>query len=973
MNKFFKFSLLITAVLCMGSCSKAKYAYETVEDDPLDTKVYTLDNGLKIFMTVNKEQPRIQTYIAVHAGGKDDPAESTGLAHYLEHLMFKGTKSFGTWNYDKEQVELLKIDSLYEVYNKTTDAAARKAIYHQIDSVSYEASRYAIPNEYDKLMATIGADGTNAYTSEDVTCYTEDIPSNQIENWARVQSDRFQNMVIRLFHTELEAVYEEKNISMANDQRKIIEAIGQALYPNHPYGTQTVIGEQEHLKNPSIVNIRKYFENFYRPNNVAICLSGDFDPDEVVDIIQKYFGEWKPNDNIVRKEVKEQPAIDAPIVKDVVGEDAENVWLAWRTPAERDEENVVLDIISTLLRNNGDAGLLDVDLNQFHKVMASECFNYTREQGSEFILLGYPMPGQSLDEVKELLLGEVAKLRKGDFDDRLLQAAITDFKLTMQKMLEENEMRASQYVNAFVAGMQWKDYVAKVKSYENVTKEDVVRVANKYFGEQNYVLVNKHQGTDPNIVQIDKPEINPVMVNRDSVSAMLKEIQAVEVKAIEPKFLDYKKDLAFGKADKDIELICKKNELNGLFFLSYVYDYGENTDRELSMAVSYLNYLGTDKMTVDEFKKQMFALGCTFSTSVTGNRTYLQISGLEENKAEAIKLAENLLANAKVDEEALAQMKSATLQAREVELTDPDNCHELLSKFALYGADYVKQTTLSNNEVMALDGQQLLDKVKSLSSYKHYVIYYGKDDVNDLAALINAEHKTANKLKDTPARKQFTLLPTLENVVYLAHYVMPNSIISGVNVIDKTFDPSIEGRRAMYNEYFGSGMNGVVFQEIRERRGLAYQCFSSFRTTGFDYDPYSFRFFAKTQVDKFNDCNEVFASIINEMPQSAAAFDVAKQAFISRLRSERILREAVLTDYLDALDHGIDYDYTRSIYESLAAMTLADVLDFQKQYVKGRTYTYTIVADRSKIDMSAVSKLGTVKEVNIKDICGYFD
>lgn len=973
MRKLKRFALLAAGLVIMASCGKSKYDYETVEGDPMNTQIYTLENGLKIYMTVNKEQPRIQTYIAVHAGGKDDPAENTGLAHYLEHLMFKGTNHFGTWNYELEQVQLQKIDSLYEVYNQTTDAAERKAIYHQIDSVSYEASRYAIPNEYDKLMAAIGADGTNAFTSEDVTCYTEDIPSNQLDNWAKIQGDRFQNMVIRLFHTELEAVYEEKNIGMSNDQNKILQAIGKSLYPHHPYGTQTVIGEQEHLKNPSIINIRKYFNNFYRPNNVAICLSGDFNPDEAVDAIKKYFGEWQPNDSIVRKELKEATPVTAPIIQEVIGKEAEQVWVAWRTPAASDDDNIAMDMISTMLSNNGGAGLLDLDLNQRQKVMASGCFNYTREQGSEFILMAYPMPGQSLDEARQLLLDEVEKLKAGQFDDRLLASAITDYKLSKEKLLEDNEDRAMAYVNSFIEGKSWQQVVDEVKKTEALTKEDIVRVANKYLGKDNYAVVNKRQGVDTSIVQIEKPEINPVIMNRDSVSTFLSEVQQTKVKDIEPVFLDYKKELTFGKADKDIEVICKKNDLNGLFQLSYIYEMGSNADRELESAISFIDYLGTDSLTAEEIKMMFYSLGCSFHASCSQNRTYLTLSGLEENKVEAIQLMEKVLANLKADDEALASVKMAMLQSREVNLSEMDYCGQLLRTYANYGEEFVKQNTLTNNEIMALDAQQLVDKVKQLSHLQHSVTYYGKADINDVIALINTEHKTADKLAATPANKKFYVLPTPENTVYLAHYTAPNAIIASVTTLDKTFDPAIEPSRVLYNEYFGGGMNTVVFQEIRERRGLAYQCSSRFQRPSYADDPYCFINFAKTQVDKFNDCNTVYATIIEEMPESEAAFDIAKQSLLTRLRTQRTARDAVIMDYIDARDHGIDYDTNKTVYDAVQSMTLADVVKFQKEHVKNRTYTYSVIADRSLIDMNAVNSLGTVKEVKISDISGFYE
>ena len=303
---------MLAALFTSGAlCASAKdYHYTTVPGDAMQTRIYTLDNGLKVYMSVNKEKPRLQVNIAVKTGSRNDPAETTGLAHYLEHLMFKGTKKFGTIDAAKEKPYLDEITRRYETYRKLTDPAQRKQAYHEIDSISQLAAKYNIPNEYDKLMSSIGSEGTNAYTSNDVTCYVENIPNNEIENWAKVQSDRFQNMVIRGFHTELEAVYEEKNISMASDATKEFAALWSLLTPTHPYGTQTTIGEQEHLKNPSIINIQNYFHRYYVPNNVAIVMAGDFDPDKTIALIDQYFGSWKKSDNLDESGVVVQTIVE---------------------------------------------------------------------------------------------------------------------------------------------------------------------------------------------------------------------------------------------------------------------------------------------------------------------------------------------------------------------------------------------------------------------------------------------------------------------------------------------------------------------------------------------------------------------------------------------------------------------------------------------------------------------------------------
>ena len=625
-------SLLTLAALSLSSCTQApQYDYETVPNDPLQARIYTLDNGLKVYMTVNKDEPRIQTYIAVRVGGKNDPAETTGLAHYFEHLMFKGTTHFGTQNYEAEKPLLDQIEQQFEVYRKTTDEAERKAIYHVIDSLSYEASKYAIPNEYDKLMAAIGANGTNAYTSYDVTCYTEDIPSNEVENWAKIQAERFKNCVIRGFHTELETVYEEKNMSLTQDSRKVIENMFSALFPHHPYGTQTVLGTQEHLKNPSITNIKNYYKEWYVPNNMAICLSGDFDPDQMIATIDKYFGDMQPNPNLPKLNLAKEEPISAPIVREVLGPEAENITLAWRFPGAASKDFETLNIVSQILYN-GQAGLIDLDLTQQQKTLSAYSFAYPLADYSILLMQARPKAGQTLDEVKDLLLAEVKKLRNGDFDEKMMEANINNFKLYQLYQTGSNAGRADWFVQSFVNGSNWTDEVTALDRMSQLTKEDIVAFANQYLKDDNYAVIYKRQGKDPNEKKIDKPQITPIAMNRDTASAFLKNLQARAAAAtpIEPVFLDYNKDLSRLTTSKGVPVLYKQNTDNDLFELVYLFDMGNNQDKALGLAAQYLEYLGTSDMTPEQVKSEFYRMACSFYVSPGNRRTYVTLSGLNE-------------------------------------------------------------------------------------------------------------------------------------------------------------------------------------------------------------------------------------------------------------------------------------------------------------------------------------------------------
>ena len=298
--------------------------------------------------------------------------------------------------------------------------------------MSYEASKLAIPNEYDKLMSIIGSEGSNAFTSDDVTCYVEEIPSNQVENWARIQADRFKNCVFRGFHTELEAVYEEKNMSMIDDTEKAIDALNAMLFPHHPYGTQTVIGTQDHLKNPSLKAIRYQKDTYYVPNNMAICLSGDFDPDEMVKIIEKYFGDWKANPNVPRRTIQPGRARHAAPLKDVYGFEGEFVLMGWRTPGNPCEEARSPRSLSDILYN-GLAGLMDLDVVQNPERAGGAVYlPYSRSDWGIILAQGIPKEGQSLQEVEDIVREQVYRLAAGDFPESLLEAAKANYRLSQR-------------------------------------------------------------------------------------------------------------------------------------------------------------------------------------------------------------------------------------------------------------------------------------------------------------------------------------------------------------------------------------------------------------------------------------------------------------------------------------------------------------------------------------------------------------
>ena len=954
------------AILLLASCSQ--YKYETVAGDPLGTKIYTLDNGLKVYMSVNKETPRIQTYIAVKVGGKNDPSETTGLAHYFEHLMFKGSQNFGTSDYAAEKPLLDEIEALFEVYRNTEDEAERAALYHKIDSISYLASSYSIPNEYDKLMSLIGANGTNAYTSTDMTVYVEDIPSNQIENWARIEADRFMNPVIRGFHTELETVYEEKNMSLTRDFRKALESLDGMLFPDHPYGTQTVLGTQEHLKNPSITNIKNYHKTYYVPNNIAICLSGDFDPDEMVAVIEKHFGKMQPNENLPELKLETKSVIETPQEKDVYGLDAEMLMMGWKYPGAGTADALTASVVSYILYN-GSAGLIDLNLNQQQKVLGAQSEAYTRPDAGEFIIMANPKQGQTLEDVRDLLLAEIAKIRNGEFDESLMTGTINNLRLSMMRQLEDNSNRADMFVQSFINGTDWADEVAALDKMSEITKQDVMDWAGKYLADNSYAIVYKRQGEDTSVQKVSAPKITPIKANRDAQSAFLTEIKNIEVEPIDPVFVNYETDMKKFKAE-GLDVLYVKNTLNEIADLTYSFNTGTENDPALNLAFNYLSYLGTATRSAEEIAQQMYQLACSFNLSSGSNLTHISVNGLAENLPAAMDIVEDLAYNAVPDENILANLKADMTKSRADAKLNQSRCFSALQRYVLYGPDFIDKVTLSNDEIMALTSEELIEKVRDLLGHQHEVLYYGPASENQVAQLLKEHHQVASELK--PLEKTYIeSIPTPVSKVYLAQYDAKQLYYLQYSNRGEKLDLEAEPYIDMYNEYFGGGMNAIVFQEMREARGLAYSSSARLMKPSHKDDAYMYYAFIATQNDKMQTAIEAFDEIINEMPESEAAFEVAKEALVTRIRTARTTGYSILDSYISDRDKGLTEPRQKRLFETVPTMTLEDVKKTQDEWIEDRTYVYGILGDIKDLDTDYLKTLGQIEVLSLEDIFGY--
>jgi len=690
----------------------------------------------------------------------------------------------------------------------------------------------------------------------------------------------------------------------------------------------------------------------------------------MVAAIEKYFGDWEPNPSIPTLQFEPEAPVTSPIVREVYGLEAENIALGWRLPGAADLKTSAVAEIAGAVLYNGSAGLMDLDVNQQQKALFVYGGYQSQPDYGQFIALGSPKQGQTLEEVRDLILTEVAKLRSGDFDASVLEATVNNLKLDKMHQLESNSARAQSYVDAFINGIPWKDACHDLDRLAAVTKEDVISFANEYLGENAYAVVYKRQGEDKNVQKISAPKITPIVTNRDKTSAFLTEIQNTPVKPIEPVFVDFSKDMSKLTFAPGAELLYKHNDLNDIFSLNFVYNRGSQQDPALSLALDYLSYLGTPEMSVGEIASRMYGLACSFSAGAGTTQSSLRLSGLSENMAEAVGIVEELVKNAVPDEAVLANLKADLLKSRADAKKSQRSCYSALTRYVNYGPEFIRASALSDQALMALTSEELLAKVRDVFDQGHEILYYGPMSEAQVKEALGGVHYVAEGAKLEPEQHPF-LQTTPSDEVVMAQYDAAQIYYIQYSNRGERFDAANAADLALYNEYFGGGMNTIVFQEMREARGLAYSAWARLTEPGYADDSYSYSAFIATQNDKMRQAIEAFAQIINDMPESEAAFSVAKDALVSRLRTQRVTGVNVLRDYIACRDLGLSEPMDKAVFEKVQSMTLADVVATQQKWAKDRHYTYAILGDIDDLDTRFLSTLGPVRTVSLEEIFGY--
>ena len=945
-------------------------SYQSQAEDlnALKVKEYRLENGLTVWLNEDHSQPKVFGAVVVKAGAKDCP--DTGIAHYFEHMMFKGTDRIGTLDYESEKVLLDSIAMKYDELAMTEDTAARARLQKEINELSIRSSEYVIPNEFNRLINRFGGSGLNAATSYDATIYFNTFSPQYMVQWAEINSERLINPVFRLFQSELETVYEEKNMYGDFIGGQVMDTLMARYFGPHPYA-YPIIGSTKNLKNPRLTEMHKFFEDYYVASNMALILSGDFDAQQVMPILEKAFSRIRSGNAPKQEKVMLPPfngretmkvKFPIPFIK--------AMGLGFRGVSANHEDQVALNIAVNLLNNANGTGYLD-KLMVEHKLMGALAINESMNEAG--ILAVAIMPKlliQSYSSAEKMVWDEINRVKNGDFSDEMFNSLKLEQKRQYASSLENIDSRATIMMNLFSQGKSWNDYLNEVARIESITKEDVVRVAQKYFSN-NYLCVTKSTGKYPKD-NLPKPAFSPVVPrNADASSSYAKQLEKIPEQQVAPRIIDFEKDVKTSKLTPLVTLYTTPNPLNDIFTLNISYGIGALEQPELMQLTNYLQLLGTESLSFEQFRSRLQSIGSTLAFDVTPDAFVMKVTGFDNHIDETMELVGDFIRHAKADDKKLRQIVDDAKVSEKAFFKSGDNVASALLEQVKYGDQSRYLRKLSLSQIKKLKGKDMLaiyDKVRSVQCDLHYC---GTLPVEKVIGTIR-QHLPLERTTIASNSPYYRELKQYDRptVFFIDMPDMAQSIVYGYVKGDPVDDKASRHASRLFSVYFGGDMSSLMFQEIREFRSFAYRTSGRYQLPNHAHKGTagSFTAMLSTQSDKTLDALGVLDSLIREMPLKPERVEAVKQTLANRINNDyppfRNLSEKVASARME----GFDRDPAEEFLRDIATMDMQDISRFYREQISGRPVVYVIAGNRKHIDMKKLAEYGTIIKVKKKDI-----
>lgn len=933
-------------------------------NDPLAVTEVTLDNGFRVFLTESHERPEVFGAVVVNTGAKNDPADNTGMAHYLEHMLFKGTTALGTTDWAAERPHQVRIEELYDEL-AGADEATRTSVQAQIQLEVRQTFDLVVPNELDQLLRLLGGRGVNAFTTYDETVYYNTFPASQVDPWMEIYAHRFEDPVFRLFPSELEAVYEEKNIALDTTGYTAFREALRAVFPDHPYGGTDILGEVEHLKRPSLSAMRDYFETYYVPQNMALVLSGDFETEAVLEQARATFGTWErgadppPTPGTVEAfEPNEKMTMRATPIRAGV--------IAYRTVPERHPDFAALSVIRRLLSNDQRSGLIDRASDGGKLLYALHLPADFADHNLDAIIFVPRIVTQTFRGAERVASAPFEAVAAGEFDDATF-TAIKDSLLNEEAArLEDNEARARTVAHAFVARGGWRGHVEYLERLRALTRSDVVRVAKELFGDRR-LRIRSRMGF-PKKTRLEKPEVAPVVAQPGAHSAFYERIVSRTSEPPRLATIDFRDDVARLRVDPRLEIQAVENPFNELYSLEVRFGVGHLRMRPLPLVADLVPRLGTYHRSAAALRKAWSSIDTTMSVVSELDAFVVRLEGPQQHLAAALELLSEVLVASEPDEGAWRTLRRERWGFRRLTLRDPRALSEALRDYAMYGNLSPSYRAYGPAGARSFSSEELLRFWEAAQRFEVEVRYAGPAGVE---AIAHSVQRGLALRTDRAEAVDPVVLPRRVPEETTVYFLPRRDAVQSHLWFIVEGDPVRAGEAAAadaFAEYFGGSMAGLVFQEIREFRALAYSAWAGLERDARPEGVAYLRGYVGCQSDKTFDALEVMMGLIETMPRRESRMPVVRASLSRGLEtSSPGFRERAET-VAQWLQRGYPSDPRPARMEAYANLAFPDVERFYAEHVAGRPVAIVVVGDPRTVDRDRLKGYGPLVEVSLGDI-----
>jgi len=924
---------------------------------------YKLSNGMEVVLCENQFASGVSGVVVVKAGAKHDPIGANGMAHLIEHLVFKGGEKIGAIDFEREKAHLRNIEILFKELHRVKNEKDMLFVKELISAESIKAAKYSNQNEYNDLLKRIGATDVNANTNFDRTIFHSVVPPAQLSNWLTINSQIFIRPVFRSLLQELEIIKEERRNSTQNQDNTIYDVVLANIFKTLPFGCNTIGGVLSPEHAPTVASLREFYARYYVPSNMALVLVGNFNSRQVKPLIESSFGAI-PKQNFVADAWPKEIELDGREFRSERIATRDTCVVGFQTVSANHADAEAIDLIMLLLSDVNKIGLLD-QLESNNKISDVRIIDFPFGEAGCLAVQASPVGFvQGLRGVERLILKQFEKIKKGQFDDRVFESLKQKMIFSYISTFEDHVSAAFTFADNISVGNSARHVATYVQRIQRLTKEEIVVVANKYFNANYFCLFAKKGQPVKEVCNVEDFKAIRPLLDRKSVFAKELEAKLAANQAISfPSFPDTQNM----EVVRGVNLYTSYNPINDIFRLTMKFKIGESKMKGVSFVADLLNAWIKEEKTKGGLTDVFPQFSCNLLVYADADYFTFELTGFEFSLGKAICRTAVMLKWPDFSRKRLKNRLRVEKEVREHQIGDIESVVNAFHSLFTKGEKSMFKNRAFLKDLSKMDRADFEIKLSEILSADLDVFFSGKTSCSDLKDLLQREFCFQARKTDKPLVSSSQARRVVENKIYFLNNEYNNQVHIGffaqLPALDIDLMPEIEG----FNAYFSGDFSGLLLQEIRETYPLAYSA-SGYVSSAYNGKSAVFRGYVLTHAEKAIRAIQTYLSLLEDMPRRPERFQIVSQGIINRMATmSPRFREA---PYMHRRwsNRGADIKVHTDLIRNIKQLQFSQIEKFYEKYIQRTGVAICITGNLNNFSMEELLQIGPVRMMNVKDL-----